>query len=79
MGQTKTTELQENVKPSETKYRMAKAVAPRQGQSWLDATKETSAGVDVDHTPEQRWFTTRERDSTTEEKVASAIGSLFRK
>lgn len=79
MGATKTSEFQEHIEPEKVSYRMAKAVAPKQGQSWLDATKETNAGVDVDRIAEKRWYTARERDMTQEEKVASAIGSLFRR
>jgi hypothetical protein len=79
MGQTKATELQEHIEPEKVNYRMARAVAPRSNQSWLDATKETGAGIEVDRTPEKRWYTALERDMTTQEKVASAIGSLFRK
>ena len=79
MGQTKATELQEHIEPEKVNYRMAKAVAPRSNQSWLDATKETSAGVEVDRTPEKRWYSAIQRDMTSEEKVASAIGNLFPK
>lgn len=79
MGQSKATELQEHIEPEKVNYRMAKAVAPRSNQSWLDATKETSAGVEVDRTPEKRWYAAVQRDMTAEEKVASALGGLFRK
>ena len=79
MGQTRTTELQENIEPEKINYRMAKAVAPRKGQSWLDATKETEAAVGVDRTPEKRWYTAVERDMTSQEKVASALSSIFKR
>lgn len=79
MGATKTTELQEHIEPEKVNYRMAKAVAPKQNQSWLDATKETDAGIGVDRTPEKRWLTARERDMTDQEKVASALSNLFRR
>ena len=77
MGQTNKRELQLHIEPEKKSYRMAKAIAPQRGQSFMDAARESSAAVDVDISPEKRWYTEIERDLSPSEKVSSAIGSIF--
>jgi len=76
MGQTKTTETRQVQDPDQVSFRMAKAVAPRAGQSWLDAAKETSTGVGMDITPGAVRTETYERDLNQQERQAQVDAFL---
>ena len=76
MGQTKTTDTRQVKDPDQVSFRMAKAVAPKAGQSWLDAAKETSTGVGMDITPGGTRTETYERDLNQQEKQAQVDALL---
>ena len=70
MGQTKTTDTREVRDPDQVTFRMAQPVAPKPGQSWLDAAKESRTGVAMSVTPGAVRRETYERDLNQQEKRA---------
>lgn len=76
MGQTKVTDTREVRDPDQVTFRMAQPVAPKAGQSWLDAAKESRTGVEMSVTPGAVRRETYERDLNQQEKQAQVDALL---